>query len=490
MQYASIAAAVAAAVVAYLISTFIYNIAFHPLRSYPGPLLWRATGLFKCYHFLKGDMPFVVRELHVRYGSVVRIAPGELAFSDTQAFKDIYVHKMVKWKGMYGFKPEHVQDLANVTDPAHHAFLRRHMAAGFSETALRNQESILVQHVDLLVNQLRERGGGGKVPQDMRDWFMWLTFDITGMLSFGAEFGGLRYAKSAEWVATLTDNVRVLMAMSALFGYVGATTRSILTYIFMSGLIPSVAAHTQRTKDMLRERMDRKGAYDDRDYIIDGLININDHRVESNAVMLIMAGSETTSTALTATLFALLQAPEKMARLTKEVRSTFSRDEDITMASTLDKLPYLMACINESLRWYPPSVSGLARVVPNGGAKISGHYVPEGTIVAAWTWSVTRDPRYFADAYGFHPERWLPGEDERFANDELDASPPFSVGPRSCMGKNLAMAEMRLTLARMIYNFDVTLSTPFDGDWFKGQKAYLVWDKPSVLVNCTPVGES
>lgn len=52
------------------------------------------------------------------------------------------------------------------------------------------------------------------------------------------------------------------------------------------------------------------------------------------------------------------------------------------------------------------------------------------------------------------------------------------------------MAEMRLTLARMIYNFDVTLSTPFDGDWFKGQKAYLVWDKPSVLVNCTPVSES
>jgi cytochrome P450 len=435
MPYMSIAAAIAAAIAAYLISRFIYNLAFHPLRSFPGPLLWRATRLAKCYHFLSGDMPFAVRDLHLRYGPVVRISPEELAFADAQAFQDIYNQKMVKWKGMYGFKPEHIQDLANVSETRHHAFMRRHLAAGFSETALRNQESILVDHVDLLINQLREKSAGGRVPQDMRNWFNWLTFDITGKLAFGAEFGGLRHAKSAEWVATLTDNVRVLMWTSAMLGFVGTNLRRVLVWIFMSGMIPSVVAHEQRTKNMLRERMDRKGTYDDRDYIIDGLININDPRVESNAVMLIMAGSETTSTALTATLFALLQAPEYMARLTKEVRSTFSRGEDITMASTLDKLPYLMACLSEGLRWYPPSVSGLARVVPKGGAKICGHYVPEDTIVAAWTWSVTRDPRYFTDAYGFHPERWLPGEDERFANDELDASPPFSIGSRSCMGK-------------------------------------------------------
>jgi hypothetical protein len=52
------------------------------------------------------------------------------------------------------------------------------------------------------------------------------------------------------------------------------------------------------------------------------------------------------------------------------------------------------------------------------------------------------------------------------------------------------MAELRLTLARLIYNFDVSLASPFKGDWFKGQKAYLVWDKPSVIVTLTPTGES
>lgn len=380
-------------------------------------------------------MPFAVRDLHLRYGSVVRISPGELAFADAEAFKDIYNQKMVKWKGMYGFKPEHLQDLANVSEPAYHTFMRRHLAAGFSETALRSQESILVDHIDLLIRQLRERSAGEKVPQDMRNWFNWLTFDITGKLSFGAEFGGLRHSKSAEWVATLTDNVRILMWTSALLGFAGPILRRGLVWIFTSGRIPSVAAHEQRTKNMLRERMDRKGSAGDRDYIIDGLINVGDPRVESNAVMLIMAGSETTSTALTATLFALLQAPEKMARLTEEVRSNFCCDKDITMATTLAKLPYLMACLSEGLRWYPPSVSGLARVVPKDGARVCGHYVPEDTVVAAWTWSVTRDPRYYAHAFEFHPERWLFGEDERFANDKLDASPPFSIGPRSCMGK-------------------------------------------------------
>lgn len=435
MQHISIAAFAATAVAAYLIASVIYNLIFHPLRSFPGPLLWRATRLAKCYHFLRGDMPFAVRDLHVRYGPVVRITPDELAFADAQAFKEIYNHNMVKWKGMYGFKPEHDQDLANVSDPVHHTFLRRHLASGFSETALRSSENVLVEHVDLLIHQLRERGAGGTVPLDMRNWFNWLTFDITGKLSFGAQFGGLRQAKSIEWVAMLTENVRVLMWTSALLGVVGTTMRRGLVWVFTSGLLPTVAAHEKRTREMLSERMERKGALDDRNYIIDGLINVNDPRVESNAVMLIMAGSETTSTALIATLSALLQAPAKMARLQGELRSRFRRREDITMASTLSELPYLMACLNESLRWYPPSVSGLARVVPRGGATISGHRVPEGTVVAAWTWSVTRDPRYFAEAYGFHPERWLPGEDQRFAEDQLDASPPFSLGPRSCMGK-------------------------------------------------------
>ncbi|GAW27325.1 putative cytochrome P450 [Rosellinia necatrix] len=345
MSHMSIAAATATAVAAYLIAGFIYA-AFHPLRSFPGPLLWRGTRLAKRYHFLRGDMPFAVYDLHPRYRPVVRITPGEIAFADAQAFKDVYNQGLVKWKGMYGFKPEYMQDLATVSETAHHTFMRRHLAAGFSKTALHKQEGVLVGHVDLLIHQLREHSAGGRVPQGVRNWFNWLTFGVTGKLSFGADFGGLRQAKSAERVVTLTENARVLMWTSALPGLV-------------------VATHEQKPRDMPRERMCRKGTHYDH-YIIDGLIDIDDPWVESNAIMLIMAGSETTLTALTATLYALLQAPEKMARLTKELRSRFGRSADIAITSTYE-LPYLVACLSESLRRYSPSLSDLARVVPSKG---------------------------------------------------------------------------------------------------------------------------
>ena len=68
-----------------------------------------------------------------------------------------------------------------------------------------------------------------------------------------------------------------------------------------------------------------------------------------------------------------------MARLVGDIRSAFAGEEDITFRSAA-RLEYLNAVIEESLRLYPPFVTSLARVVPQGGLQIDGHYVPEGVI--------------------------------------------------------------------------------------------------------------
>ena len=65
-----------------------------------------------------------------------------------------------------------------------------------------------------------------------------------------------------------------------------------------------------------------------------------------------------------------------MQKLSEEIRSCFTGDNDITMQSVA-KLPYLSAVIEESLRLYPPVAAGLRRIVPKGGAIIDGHFVPE-----------------------------------------------------------------------------------------------------------------
>jgi len=69
---------------------FIYNIYFHPLATFPGPLLYRGTSLGKISQQMRGNITKKVYELHQIYGPVVRIAPWELSYASAQAWKDIY----------------------------------------------------------------------------------------------------------------------------------------------------------------------------------------------------------------------------------------------------------------------------------------------------------------------------------------------------------------------------------------------------------------
>jgi hypothetical protein len=82
----------AGAVLLYLTAAAIYNLFFHPLSSYPGPLLWRMSSIPWCYHQIKGDRTHIQAQFHLKYGDVVRIRPDELSYTSVQAWDDIFVH--------------------------------------------------------------------------------------------------------------------------------------------------------------------------------------------------------------------------------------------------------------------------------------------------------------------------------------------------------------------------------------------------------------
>lgn len=94
------------------------------------------------------------------------------------------------------------------------------------------------------------------------------------------------------------------------------------------------------------------------------------------SISLIVAGSETSATLLSGCIYYLCTTPKVLGQLTTEIRSTFAQDSEITFAA-LEKMEYLAAVIEESLRMYPPFVTSLARLVPTGGALVNGQYVPE-----------------------------------------------------------------------------------------------------------------
>lgn len=150
------------------------------------------------------------------------------------------------------------------------------------------------------------------------------------------------------------------------------------------------------------------------------------------AQVLIVAGSETTATALTGATSLLLENAEALKRLTAEIEDRFGSEDDITIQSTAE-LPYLSAVVQESLRMCPPGPAVFPRVVPEGGRVVCGQFVPGGFTVGVHQLAADRSSRNFADPESFLPERWL--GDLHFVKDDKAACQPFSYGPRNCIGK-------------------------------------------------------
>lgn len=209
--------------------------------------------------------------------------------------------------------------------------------------------------------------------------------------------------------------------------------------------------------------------------------HITDIQLNENATMLFMAGSETSATSLAGVTYYMLRYPETIKKAVQEVRSAFDNEDDITFASASAKLPYMLACIEEGLRVYPATPSVLVRTVPETST-VSEYVVPAGTHVGVHQLATNHSSVNFHDPDSFHPERWLPEAQEAnspFYNDNRESRQPFSVGPRNCIGKNLAFSEMRQILARVLWNFDLELVDKTHR--WEDQKAFLLWAKGPLL---------
>lgn len=205
---------------------------------------------------------------------------------------------------------------------------------------------------------------------------------------------------------------------------------------------------------------------------------ISDETMRSNCLILFVAGSETVATLSAGVTYYLCQYPKELKRVTDEVRAAFEKEEDITFASTVTKAPYLVACLEEALRIYPPSPSALLRLTPDY-ATISGYTVPPRTEVGVHGHATNTSASNFYDAWSFRPERWLPevfnNPNSPFFDDNREARQAFSYGPRNCIGRNLAYCQMRQIMSQMLWNFDIELMNP-SMNW-ADQKAYALWEK-------------
>ena len=167
---------------------------------------------------------------------------------------------------------------------------------------------------------------------------------------------------------------------------------------------------------------------------------------------LVIAGSDTTASTITATLFLLhAQGNERaLEKALEEVRAVPSLDE-LQLDTVLGELPYVAAACKEVLRLYPPVPFIGRRSVRD--ETLAGYATEEGS-VACWSpYFLGRDERQWgSDPDSFRPERFL---DEAAATERHPfAWLPFGAGPRGCLGTRLGVTETVLVVARMLAKFD------------------------------------
>lgn len=334
---------------------------------------------------MRGTLPYWIKGLHDQYGSdVVRISPRELSFINASAWQDIHGYRpghrsFEKDPAIYGRPPNNVASLvtANRDD---HTRMRRVLSHAFSDRASREQEPIVESYVDILIKRLHEQikgTEGGKV--DLSMWFKWMSFDIAGDLSFGESFDCLSNQGLHHWVDMITGFLKADICLGACSRF--SALRRILPYLIPEKTRRMRNDHWAATAEKVTRRM-KLGAQ--RPDFISPIMKYNEEgkgltlgEIQSNASLFIVAGSDSVATVLTGTIFYLMQHPEIKRKLTDEVRTTF-RTEDEINAQSVARLPYMLACLDETNRIYPTILTGQAVIVPPEGDVVGKDWIPGG----------------------------------------------------------------------------------------------------------------
>lgn len=175
---------------------------------------------------------------------------------------------------------------------------------------------------------------------------------------------------------------------------------------------------------------------------------MSETQLRDEIVTLLLAGHETTGTAIAWTLYLLSQHPHIEAQLVAELTSVLSGAP--ATSSDLARLPYLKQVMQESLRLYPP-IWAIARQ-NTGKLELGGYCIPPESYLVMPIYGLHRHPDYWLDAEKFDPDRFAP---QRAASRHSYCYLPFSAGPRTCIGANMAMLEIQLVLAQVLQRFRV-----------------------------------
>lgn len=462
------------------------------LRRFKGPLLASFTDAWRfVYHCRNTGIPF--RDLHDRFGDVVRVGPNVLSFRDPQAIRDIFgAGKNWDKSDVYFVNAavsmgEYAHTLFSSTDPNWHKNVRRAMNPFFTQTTVLTYEPFVERTIEVFMaemdNRFVNRYGTGNVI-DFPTWLYYFTFDVMSDLTYSKPHGFITHGEDMHgiigwvmsfvnysfivgqmpWVDMLLRHNLILMWLERRGWYAGNT-------------FPGATFAIQRIQEREQEKLTGNGT-DKREDLLDKFRrakqerpeHITDKAVLGLSLSTMLAGAETSAISLTAIFYYVLRTPGCYSKLREELDKHLQPASSATNStyfqtpfSEARELPYLHACIQEAFRMHPAFGMMPERIVPPSGATICGNFIPGGTLVGCNGWVVQRHENTFGEDFDtYRPERWL-ADAERTRGMER-AMFQFGAGTHVCLGQHIALMEIYKLVPSLMRTYEISLVDP-EKEW-------------------------
>ncbi|EOD44250.1 putative cytochrome p450 protein [Neofusicoccum parvum UCRNP2] len=325
--------------------------------------------------------------------------------------------------------------------------MERGLGAGGGH-AVTDYEPRVQDTVNSLLRALDERAG---TSVDISEWVGFFAFDTMGRVAYSQDFGMLDRGEGTVEVDGRSTSISALHETTKVFGILGPVPW-LIKMIIQTNLAGELAAFQQWCHSTMKYKQETfnpaaSSPTDMSSHLLafhhsaqDPTKRQTQRAIQNESILFIIAGSDTTASAITNAIFYLTRDRTRYLKL----RAVLDALPDST-ARSLASVRYLDHVINETLRLKPPACEGLTRETPEGGITIPASpasgttgdvFIPGSTVVSVPTWSLHRDVRFWgADADAFRPERFE-GVD---LNAEITPFIPFTRGAHTCPGKALGV---------------------------------------------------
>ncbi|KAJ0114720.1 hypothetical protein J7T55_004964 [Diaporthe amygdali] len=461
---------------------------------FPGPFGAKLSRFWTAYISSKNAQYYKeLEKMQAKYGDFVRTGPREITVFRATAVSAIYgpASKLLKstWFGQSGNDPDKCS---------------LHMPA------LAEYQPRIKAKSDLLKERIQDRAGQ---PIDITKWAMFYSFDVVGEVAFGKDFANLVTGIEHSAIKPIHEHIRVFGVLSPLPWLMNILTcipsaSSIYTEIFSfcaneirakQKVSYQFVALTPVARYFVTDVRFTPKSWDNEEYpndIVSWLLKAvfekdasaapTKEALDYDSRLVLLAGSDTTSSTLANALFYLCKNVATQKKLREKLQRAHSGGARQWDYEKVQLVTYLDDIIAETLRLRPAVLVAGSRETQATGLQIDEVHIPGNTNVLVSVYSIQRDPRYWSRANEFIPERW----GDRRSEMGTDKAPylPFLAGAYSCPGKNFAYMSLRIALSILVQNFDISFSPGENGYSFENNALdCFVITLPPLHLNFTPL---